>query len=86
MNDHLVADFHQHYSFGPTMQILKSLPCLLSAGVPACSAPCRAVGIPSRAKKELEQPFHCLSMRTPSPGPLPSPCPSDAEANLSKRA
>ena len=56
------------------------------AGVPACSAPSWAVGIPSRARKELEQPFHCLSLRTPSPGPLPTPCPSDGEANLSKWA
>lgn len=79
MNAHLVADFHQHH-------ILKSLPRLLFAGVHACSAPSWAVGIPSRAKKELAQPFHCLSMRTPSPGPSPTPCPSDGEANLSKWA
>lgn len=79
MNVHLGADFHQH-------QILKSLPRLLFAGVPACSAPSWAVGIPTRPKKELAQPFHGLSMRTPSPEPLPTLCPSDGEANLSKWA
>ena len=79
MNAHLVADFHEH-------QISKSLPRLLFAGVPACSAPSWAVGIPSRAEKEPAQPFHCLSMRSPSPGPSPTPCPSDGEANLSKWA
>lgn len=85
MNDHLVADFHQHYSFGPTMQILKSLPCLLSARSCLLS-PLQGCGHSQQGFRELRTAIPLSLNENSLSGPLPSPCPSDAEANLSKRA